>query len=77
MATNFGAGDFLIRNVMGLDEDTGSLIVGEDLQEGQIVQFHLRDAQTASDDLDKQLRDGAEHLSNAQGALLFSCLGRG
>ena len=41
---SFARGDFLIRNVMGLDEDSGALIVGEKLQEGQIVQFHLRDA---------------------------------
>ncbi|MCH8103244.1 MAG: FIST C-terminal domain-containing protein [Chloroflexi bacterium] len=79
LATSFGAGDFLIRNVMGLDEDTGALIVGETLQEGQVVQFHLRDAEAAREDLaavlDRYLEDNPDREPAA--ALLFSCVGRG
>ena len=79
LATNFGAGDFLIRNVMGLDEDTGSLIVGENLQEGQIVQFHLRDAEAAREDLTAMLDRYTEEnpQRDPEAALLFSCVGRG
>ncbi|MBO54770.1 MAG: hypothetical protein CL886_03825 [Dehalococcoidia bacterium] len=72
-------GDFLIRNVMGMDEDTGVLAIGEMLKEGQLVQFHLRDAETSSADISAVLnRYSAENRENAlSGALLFSCLGRG
>ena len=72
-------GDFLIRNVMGMDEDTGVLAIGEMLKEGQLVQFHLRDAETSSADILAVLdRYSSENRENAlSGALLFSCLGRG
>lgn len=72
-------GDFLIRNVMGMDERTGVLAIGEVLKEGQLVQFHLRDAQTSAEDLSAVLeRYAGENRENqVHGALLFSCLGRG
>jgi len=72
-------GDFLIRNVVGMDDSSGVLAIGENLKEGQLVQFHLRDAQTSTDDLTAVLeRYAVENRENqAQGALLFSCLGRG
>ena len=72
-------GDFLIRNVLGMDERSGALAVGELLKEGQLVQFHLRDAETSAQDLTAVLdRYAADNRENqAQGALLFSCLGRG
>jgi len=72
-------GDFLIRNVMGMDDRAGVLSIGEMLMEGQLVQFHLRDAETSAEDLvavlDRYAGDNREN--QAQGALLFSCLGRG
>ena len=72
-------GDFLIRNVVGMDQVTGGLAIGEMLKEGQLVQFHLRDAETSTDDLQAVLtRYADEHRENdIPGALLFSCLGRG
>ena len=72
-------GDFLIRNIIGLDGSTGIMAVGEMLREGQRVQFHLRDALTSAEDLATLLsRYAAEERSKGgQGALLFSCLGRG
>ena len=75
--TEYRQGDFLIRNLIGGEEETGALYVAAPLRETQVVQFHLRDAQTATDDLDRQLRADAAHLGDAEGALLFSCLGRG
>ncbi len=72
-------GDFLIRNIIGLDARRGALAVGEMLKEGQTVQFHLRDAETSSHDLDAILTqysaDGVQ--TSGTGALLFQCLGRG
>ncbi|MCH8297979.1 MAG: FIST C-terminal domain-containing protein [Chloroflexi bacterium] len=72
-------GDFLIRNVVGMDSNTGGLAVGEMLKEGQLVQFHLRDAETSAADLQAVLsRYADENRENEiPGALLFSCLGRG
>ena len=72
-------GDFLIRNVVGMDERSGALAIGEVLKEGQLVQFHLRDAETSADDLTAVLERfaGDNRENQVQGALLFSCLGRG
>ena len=72
-------GDFLIRNVMGMDDRNGSLAIGEMLKEGQMVQFHLRDADTSAQDLAAVLERyaGDNRENSVQGALLFSCLGRG
>ena len=72
-------GDFLIRNVVGMDARTGVLAIGEMLKEGQLVQFHLRDAETSAEDLTVVLeRYAMDNRENqVHGALLFSCLGRG
>ena len=75
----FAGGDFLIRNVIGADGNNGALAVGERIREGQVVQFHVHDATTASDDLGASLmRYASDHPDAAPaGALLFSGLGRG
>ncbi|MBI3742723.1 MAG: FIST C-terminal domain-containing protein [Chloroflexi bacterium] len=75
----FKPGDFLIRNVLGLHRESGGMVIGEMLSEGQVVQFHVRDAQTAAEDLRGMLRQFVATPSGAHrsGALLFSCLGRG
>jgi small ligand-binding sensory domain FIST len=67
-------GDFLIRNVLGIDPQHGSLVVGTTLHQGQVVQFHLRDARTSAEDLTTLL---ARYRERPAGSLLFSCLGRG
>ena len=48
-----GAGDFLIRNVLGLDPDSGALWIGARIAPNAIVQFHLRDGKAASDELER------------------------
>lgn len=72
-------GDFLIRNLMGVDRESGALAIGAMLRAGQLVQFHLRDKQMSAEDLDMMLTRylSQGHAENASGALLFSCLGRG
>ena len=72
-------GDFLIRNIIGMDPRSGAIGIGERLREGQIVQFHLRDAQTSAEDLTglvHRYRDD-QRGTRVAGGLLFSCLGRG
>src|SRR5262249_24570602 len=71
-------GDFLIRNIGGLDSEGGALAVGAALSEGTIVQFPLRDAATSAADLEEILSQlDPEQRSATRGSLLFSCLGRG
>ena len=72
-------GDFLIRNVIGMDPESGVLAIGERLNNGQVVQFHVRDARTSASDLEAMLDRCKQDLGGASpdGALLFSCLGRG
>lgn len=71
-------GDFLIRNLLGAQPQDGSLVVGERLREGQLVQFHVRDAVSAAHRLREQLDNyRACQQSPPRGALLFQCTGRG
>jgi small ligand-binding sensory domain FIST len=71
-------GDFLIRGLMGVDEKTGSGYIGDYIHAGQTVQFHVRDAQSATEDLNELLtRQKAMGVKKPSGALLFSCNGRG
>lgn len=75
----YGPGDFLVRNLVGFEPESQSLVVGAFLRKGQVVQLHLRDARTSAEDLELMLtryRD-AEGFRQPRGALLFSCLGRG
>ncbi len=74
----FERGDFLIRNLLGADQTTGAVAIGDVVQEGQTVQFHLRDAESASEDLHSLLSaDRAGFRHPPLGALMFSCCGRG
>jgi small ligand-binding sensory domain FIST len=76
--SHFERGDFLVRNLIGADQQAGAVAIGDVVQEGQTVQFHLRDATSASDDLHLRLaEDRAKHNNPPLGALLFSCCGRG
>jgi small ligand-binding sensory domain FIST len=73
----FGRGDFLVRSVTGVDQENGSLAVNDYVRTGQTVQFHVRDAATASEDLSSMLEARAAREAAAAGGLLFSCNGRG
>jgi small ligand-binding sensory domain FIST len=68
----FDRGDFLVRNVLGADRETGAIVVGDEICVGTTVQFHLRDATTADEDL-KAMLGG----KRADAAVVFSCNGRG
>ena len=74
----FERGDFLVRNLIGADRTSGSLAIGEFIKEGQTIQFHVRDAQSASEDLHLLLAAaGSRHKTTPLAALMFSCCGRG
>jgi small ligand-binding sensory domain FIST len=72
----FERGDFLIRNVVGADPESGSIAIGGDVRVGQTVRFQLRDAATADDDL-RTLLTSAKEQGKPEAALLFTCNGRG
>jgi small ligand-binding sensory domain FIST len=74
----FQRGDFLVRNVLGLDRESGSLAINELVRVGQTVQFQVRDAETADEDFHALLQlDLSAHERRPAGALLFTCNGRG
>lgn len=78
-ANQFMPGDFLIRNILGMDPQSGALWVNAHIPANSVVQFHLRDAAASAFDLERALRNyRLTTLSAAAGgALLFSCAGRG
>jgi len=73
------SGDFLIRNLVGGDQEQGVLAVGAILLEGQLVQFHVRDAVTSGEDLQGQITRYLDNVGDSPpiGALMFQCNGRG
>ena len=77
---NLGQGDFLIRNLLGVDPKLGAMAIADRVRPGQRIQFHLRDARTSAEDLElllKSYQQDKDSTSPASGALMFSCLGRG
>jgi small ligand-binding sensory domain FIST len=74
--SHFGRGDFLVRSVLGIDQKRKGIAAGEFYRLGKTVQFHVRDAQTAVEDL--QLLLDAQQLDEGPFAgLLVTCNGRG
>ena len=72
-------GDFLIRNLVGVDPKYGAIAIGDRIRAGQRIQFHLRDAKASATDLETLLAKYCNQTDNLSpsGALMFSCLGRG
>ena len=72
-------GPFLVRNLLGIDYETGAMAASAAVGEGQGIQFHLRDRESSAEDLFSRLREYRDQhgARNVAGALLFSCLGRG
>ncbi len=72
---SFEIGDFLIRPVVNLDEEVGFVAAGGRVDVGRTIQFHVRDPESAAQELDHML-SGADAPAGS-GALLFTCNGRG
>jgi small ligand-binding sensory domain FIST len=77
--SEYEQGDFLVRGIAGADPDSGAIVVGALVDEGQVVRLHARDARSAREDLRRQLRLRREALAGAPpaGSIVFSCNGRG
>lgn len=72
----FGRNDFLIRGILGFDQRVGGMSVGDMIRTGQTIQFHVRDAATADEDL-RLLLDAQQLYDPPFAGLLFTCTGRG
>ncbi|WP_343710772.1 FIST N-terminal domain-containing protein [Mycobacterium sp.] len=73
-----GQGDFLIRGLLGADLSSGAIEIGAVVPVGATVQFQVRDAVGASNDLRMVLERALAGLpGRAVGAVLFTCNGRG
>jgi len=71
-------GDYLVRNLLGIDPENQLIAVGDRVSPGQAMMFCRRDGNTARQDLDRMLDDVRRRLPGPpRGALYFSCLGRG
>lgn len=76
--SSFERCDFLARGILGVARGDASIVVGDEPRRGQTVQFLVRDAGSASEDLSSLLnaREG-EFDPESSGALLLTCNGRG
>ena len=75
-AEPLGRGDFLISGLVGIDQENGAIAISDSVMEGETIQFHLRDALTAQEDLEMMLIPQM-FRPPAGGGLLFACNGRG
>lgn len=78
--STFARGDFLARGIVGLEKESNAVAIADDsIRNGMSVQFLVRDAVSAGEDLVQLVRDRAGRVSvpETAGALLFSCNGRG
>jgi small ligand-binding sensory domain FIST len=75
----FERGDFLVRALLGADPDTGAIAVGAQVETGQVVRLHVRDAASADNDLRDVLTRHRLSMGGGPpaGALMFTCNGRG
>ena len=76
---NFHRGDFLVRQLIGADLNSGVLAVGALPRAGQMMQFQRRDAAAATEDMNELLARAREQLGGATiyGGCLCCCNGRG
>lgn len=71
-------GDYLVRNLIGIDPDRGMLAIAESVRDGDRVLFCRRDRDSARDDLRHMLRTMAAGLERPPVAgIYYTCLARG
>ena len=70
-------GDFLVRNLLGADPQTGAVAIGARARTGQTLQYQLRDKVTAHQDLVELAELNGLEGCEPFAALIFSCNGRG
>ena len=72
------SGDYLVRNIVGLDPDNRLVAIGERISVGDRVMFVRRDGAAAAEDLDRMLADVIQRAgTRPKAALYYSCVARG
>lgn len=74
---NRAQGDFLVRNVVGIEPESRAIVVADYIKVGQTIQFHIRDNETADAEMQQLLKQMNVANPRQSGALLFTCNGRG
>lgn len=70
--------DFMVRNLMGVDQERQLLAIGEMVETGDTVQFCRRDAPAAEKDLVRMVGSIRERAGRPpRGAVYYSCVARG
>ncbi len=71
-------GDYLVRNLIGIDPQEKLLAIGDDLEENSQLMFCRRDGSAAHEDMKRMLEDlGKRATGSIRGGVYYSCLGRG
>jgi small ligand-binding sensory domain FIST len=71
-------GDYLVRNLVGIDPGNRLIAIGEIVRPGASVMFCRRDANTAREDMARMLESIGKGLyAPPRGAVYYSCIGRG
>ncbi len=70
-------GDFIVRNVVGIEKESGALMIGDYVKPGQTVQFHVRDEFSASAELKQLANQLVQQGASPRSVLTFTCNGRG
>jgi small ligand-binding sensory domain FIST len=71
-------GDYLVRNLVGIDPGQKLVAIGDLVEEGDPVMFCRRDGDTARGDMLRMLRDlGKRAGAGIRGGVYYTCLGRG
>jgi small ligand-binding sensory domain FIST len=76
--TGSDTGDYVVRNLIGVDDSEGIVAIAETVEVGDRVMFVSRDANAAAKDFQSMLeRLAARAAGKAKGALFISCIARG
>jgi len=75
--TGSDTGDYVVRNLLGVDQNQKLIAVAEHLSPGQSIMFCRRDSNTARDDLRRMLADLSARTNAPRGGVYFSCVARG
>lgn len=71
-------GDYLVRNLVGIDPANRLIAIGELLQPGASVMFCRRDTKTANEDMARMLDSIRKGMfGRPRGGVYYSCVGRG
>ncbi|NJK91310.1 MAG: hypothetical protein HC904_05445 [Blastochloris sp.] len=73
---DFKQGDFLVRNILGANPQTGEVVIGSLPRIGQTLQYQMRDRSSAELDM-KIMLEKAKDQPAPLASLVFSCIGRG